>query len=567
MLAVQILVLVVILTVAFAERVTLEAGTHLESPLHWARESLDSSSEVSAVFVMNKCEKKMKELEAKLYDLSTPSSANYGKWLSKDEIVETYLGVSDERLDTVVNFLKEAGVKNVRVSELKDKIFVKMPVHLAETVLETKFALFRSKDRAHVVLPRITQPYSLPENIARYVALVDDITRFPTVAAPLRMPMPTADVGASSTDFQCGTSCSGSTTPAVIGAAYGMTYPIASAAAGNGVAVAEFQGQYYDQADITNFDTACNANSEVDVTIGGNTATSCAAGACTEALLDIEYLGAMTTPVPLTVIYTNAYSLQTWIDTVIALPSPFPWVHSVSYGNDEVQQTSVAYMNTVNAQFMAAGAMGLSILVASGDQGVWGRTGVKRGNTFHPDFPGDSPYVTTVGGTNFVTKSVIGAESAWDCGGGGFSNVFSQPSFQSDVVNAYLDGGAASILPPSSHFNATGRGYPDVSALGGQTNPYCVGNGGQLEGVWGTSAACPVVASVFTQLNNIRLAAGKPSLGWLNPFIYSNTDCFNDVTSGMNNCNTGTQGFTAVPGWDAATGNGSPNYICLSTRI
>ena len=56
-------------------------------------------------------------------------------------------------------------------------------------------------------------------------------------------------------------------------------------------------------------------------------------------------------------------------------------------------------------------------------------------------------------------------------------------------------------------------------------------------------------------------------VGWLNPFIYANTDCFNDVKQGQNNCIKGTQGFEAVAGWDAATGNGSPNYTCLATRI
>ena len=34
----------------------------------------------------------------------------------------------------------------------------------------------------------------------------------------------------------------------------------------------------------------------------------------------------------------------------------------------------------------AIGARGISILFASGDQGVWGRSG--RGSKFHPDFPG-----------------------------------------------------------------------------------------------------------------------------------------------------------------------------------
>lgn len=49
---------------------------------------------------------------------------------------------------------------------------------------------------------------------------------------------------------------------------------------------------------------------------------------------------------------------------------------------------------------------------------------------FHPDFPAGSPYITSVGGTNFQEKSVVGPESAWNCGGGGFSDTFARPAWQ-----------------------------------------------------------------------------------------------------------------------------------------
>ena len=52
-----------------------------------------------------------------------------------------------------------------------------------------------------------------------------------------------------------------------------------------------------------------------------------------------------------------------------------PLVHSVSYGNDEVQQTSTDYMYSVNEQLALIAGQGISVLFASGDQGVWGRTG------------------------------------------------------------------------------------------------------------------------------------------------------------------------------------------------
>jgi|TARA_B110000211_G_C13682220_1_gene379313 tripeptidyl-peptidase-1 len=42
-------------------------------------------------------------------------------------------------------------------------------------------------------------------------------------------------------------------------------------------------------------------------------------------------------------------------------------------------------------------------------------------------------------------------------------------------------------------------------------------------------------------------------------FIYSSADAFNDVTQGVNNDNLN-NGFTAVAGWDASTGVGTPNY-------
>lgn len=264
-------------------------------------------------------------------------------------------------------------------------------------------------------------------------------------------------------------------------------------------------------------------------------------------------------------IYQQDYSLLDWVNSVISMTNP-PLVHSVSYGNDEVQQISAEYMEACNNQFQIAGSLGLSIFFASGDQGVWGRTGVSA--TFNPDFPAGSPYVTAVGGTNFQVKSVIGNETTWDCAGGGFSDEFVRPSWQDAAVQAYLDAAtAAGTLPDSAKFNANGRGYPDISALAGQVNPYCVAiKGGDFGGVAGTSASCPVVAGIFSQLNNLRLKAGKPSLGWVNPFLYSTAaKCFYDVDDGsQNNCNKGTQGFAAMSGWDPATGLGTPNFKCLA---
>lgn len=58
----------------------------------------------------------------------------------------------------------------------------------------------------------------------------------------------------------------------------------------------------------------------------------------------------------------------------------------------------------------------------------------------------------------------------------------------------------------------------------------------------GTSASCPTFAGFIALLNDARLRAGKPTLGFLNPLIYSLKGGFNDITTG-NNPGCGTQGF------------------------
>merc|ERR1711972_582026 len=289
-------------------------------------------------------------------------------------------------------------------------------------------------------------------------------------------------------------------------------------------------------------------------------------GAGIEAELDIQYIKSVAPQLPLTVIYNNKYSLLNWANQISSM-SDTPLVHSVSYGNDEIQQSSRQYMLTCNTAFMKAGARGISILFASGDQGVCGRSGcgLFRHARFHPDFPAGSPYVTAVGGTDFVTQGVIGDETAWSSSGGGFSDNFPIPDWQKTAVAAYKASPDAD-LPPSKLWNNTGRGYPDVAALGGQVNPYCVATGGSFEGVAGTSASSPVAAGVFALLNGLRASQNKAPLGFLNPLIYQNPTAFQDVTSGVNGAGR-KYGFKAIKGWDAATGLGTPDYEALSKVV
>jgi len=65
-------------------------------------------------------------------------------------------------------------------------------------------------------------------------------------------------------------------------------------------------------------------------------------------------------------------------------------------------------------------------------------------------------------------------------------------------------------------------------------------------------------------INEARIKAGKPQMGFLNPFLYANPDAFFDVVKGTNAIGRGTgnlsYGYAAAKGWDAATGLGTPHF-------
>merc|ERR1712187_1105684 len=107
--------------------------------------------------------------------------------------------------------------------------------------------------------------------------------------------------------------------------------------------------------------------------------------------------------------------------------------------------------------------------------------------------------------------------------GGGFSNFFRRPSWQDTAVNSYLNSAAGGAgLHEAKRFNKSGRAYPDVAALGGQSNPFCVASKmfpgviETMEGVSGTSASAPVFAGLVARLNAARTAKGMPRMGLLN---------------------------------------------------
>lgn len=333
-----------------------------------------------------------------------------------------------------------------------------------------------------------------------------------------------------------------SITPSCLSSLY--SYSDAKPYSNGMIGIGGFLEEYPSTKDLQNFMNKYATQNNKDqsyscVTVnGGKCPTS---GQSTlEADLDTQYVRAITEKIP------NVYYSTGGRPPENGVNNNEPYLEFLNYmlglSADKLPQTlTISYVDTEPSVptdyqqktcdlFSQLGAKGVSILVASGDAGVGSNC---PGGKYVPGYPAACPWVTAVGGTTGT-----GPESGWSGSGGGFSNVFAQPSWQADAVNEWLKNNGN-----SDKFNSSGRAFPDVSAQA--TNFQVVVNGG-TQSVYGTSCSSPTFASLIQLINSDRLQNGKKPLGFLNPWIYSKAPPgLTDITKGGNTgCNSG--GFKAV---------------------
>ncbi|KAF7370374.1 Tripeptidyl-peptidase sed3 [Mycena sanguinolenta] len=502
-------------------------------------------------------------LEAALLDVSTPSSANYGKHLTKDE-VNAYLAPSNETLVAVQNWLSSNNVTAVSSSGAGDWLTATIPVSKANALLGANYETFVHVN-SNTSFAR-TLKVSLPPEVAGHIDEVHPTTAFskpltagPVVSIPAR---------ANSNDTQF-------VTPATLQALYGIPATPANQSS-NGIAAS--WGQFAQIADVKSFlgqfrtDLSSSTTFFLQILDDGHNIQSVdqagleAVGTLSPISfdylahfhqnLDTQYTIGMASNVTVTFVSVgpdNQDGAFGFLDIVNFLSGEdnIPPVFTTSYGFNEIDGSKGLSTKLCNA-YMGLGARGTSVLFSSGDGGVAGNAGNgEQCDTFQPTFPSSCPYVTSVGSTHGS-----GPEVASDFSSGGFSNIFPIPSYQADAVAGYLK---ALGSTNQGLFNTSGRGFPDIAAQG--ENVQIITGGAQVP-VQGTSCSSPIFASVIALINDELIANGKPTLGFLNPFLYSNAAALNDVTSGSNpGC--GTNGFPAKKGWDPVTGLGTPNFAAL----
>ncbi|TRM66566.1 peptidase S8/S53 domain-containing protein [Schizophyllum amplum] len=494
-------------------------------------------------------------LEAALFDVSTPSSANYGKHLTQDE-VKAYASPSAETSSAVSDWLSGEGITFDIGGSYDNWVTFSVPVSKANELLDASYETFlhTPTDSSQVR----TLAYSLPEALTGHVDAVYPTTSIvkPRIPGPVRVfaapPSLVADVNVTADAVPA--SCNSTVTPTCLQALYGIPATPATQSS-NHLGVSGYIRQYAQESDLALFlsllreDISSNTSFTLETLDGGSNPQG-ASYAGIEANLDIQYTVGVATGVPVYFISVggnNQDSIAGFIDIVDYLEAEDapPQVLTTSYGYDENDLGSSLATRFCDS-YMTLGARGVSVLFASGDGGVSGLQS-QSCSTFQPTFPATCPYITAVGGTVNVPETAV------DFSSGGFSQYFNRTDYQADVVEAYLD-----TLGSTNQglYVPTGRAFPDVAAMGDNIE---IVHQGQTGLIGGTSASSPIFASVISLINDQLIAAGKSPLGFLNPWVYENPQAFNDITTGSNpGCNT--DGFPAVAGWDPVTGLGTPNF-------
>jgi subtilase family serine protease len=244
-----------------------------------------------------------------------------------------------------------------------------------------------------------------------------------------------------------------------------------------------------------------------------------------ETALDVEWAHAIAPGAHILLVEAKSSSMADLIAAVdYAKAQPNVVAVSMSWGGKEFSGET-AY----DSHFQQ---MGVTFLSASGDYGA------------PAEYPSTSPGVIAVGGTSLTLGLPSGqyvSETAWNDSGGGISLYESKPSYQGSVTL----GGASRTNPDVAYDADPATGVAVYSLANGRGKWYQVG---------GTSIGAPQWAALVATADQARVLAGKAPLNGAQDVLtalYGLPGDFHDIISGSN-------GYSAGPGYDLVTGLGSP---------
>jgi subtilase family serine protease len=237
-----------------------------------------------------------------------------------------------------------------------------------------------------------------------------------------------------------------------------------------------------------------------------------------------------------------------------------------SLGEHFFTKTQVAQMHSV---LLGAAAHHVTVIATSGGNGGFSDTWFGGTPVTEVSLPASDPLVLAVGGTTLTLNPSTGAylsETPWNgqagfsisngASGGGFSHLYARPAYQDGVP-----------------WISAMRGVPDVAGdadqQGGLSIVFAGGGQTSVNPDQGTGASTTLWAGLVALADQYA----RHDLGSVNTAIYriarssSYHEAFHDITTGSSIQTlpypAGTAGYQAAPGWDPATGWGSPDAQVL----
>lgn len=474
----------------------------------------------------------LNDLLKQLYD---PSSPAYRKFLTVGEFTAQF-GPTAKDYNTVSRWAEAHGFTVVGTSQNRVNLDVTGSVASIESALHVSMGVYQHPTENRTFYAPDHEPTpDLPFPLWHIAGLDNYSIPRPAGLHKRSTGQPNATTGSGPSASFLGSD--------MRAAYYGRTTLTGS---GQSLGLFEFLGT--DLADLHTYYQNVGQTNTVPITLRSvdGTSTSCTYPDCddTEQTIDMTQALGMAPGLSRLVMYVG--STDSAIFNAMATATPLNAQLSCSWA------WTPADPSTDNPYFEEFAAQGQNLFAAAGDSGRWtGSTGFV--------FPADDAYLTSVGGTDLQTSSAGGPwslESAWADGGGGISpDRFAIPFWQTMTASGCAD------------CSTTYRNGPDVSANANFTYYVCADREPCTANLYGgTSFAAPLWAGYLALVNQQAVAEGKSTLGFINPALYdiglgaSYDADFHDITSGSN-------GYPATPGYDLATGWGSPNGSALISAL
>ena len=481
-------------------------------------------------------------LDAFLADVYNPDSPNFHHFLTVPEFTAQF-GPTQQDYDSVVAFAKANSLTITGGSLDGMEVQVKGPVAAVEKAFHVKMLKYpRSSGNGTYFAPDREPTTDLSFNLWHVSGMDNYSVPKPMVHSRAEW---AAEHGVSPESLVSHATTGSGPAAAFLGSDMRAAYYGGTALTGAGQNLGLFEFLGTDLADLNTYYKNVGQTNKVPITLLSvdGTSTSCtdnrAGGDCddTEQTLDMTQALGMAPGLASLVMYIG--STDTAIISAMTTHNPLPTTIGCSWGWTPADPT------TLDPFFKRMAAQGQNFFTASGDASTWS----KRNEAW----PADDANVVSVGGTDLVTAAAGGAwksETAWvDSGGGTSPDKIAIPAYQK----------LAGVINSTNKGSTTLRNGPDVSANANFTFYTCADQKACLANEFGgTSFAAPMWAGYIALVNQQLVSQGKPTIGFLNPTIYSEnvtaaySTGFHDITSGKSGS------FSATTGYDLVTGWGSP---------